>query len=523
MSRVSTMFQTQPPSASAPTTNTQGYPAFTRPIEERFLQALLTNTLGQTFYASVRELLAEAEAVHAEMIAKDPAFAARAISFARNRGFMRTQPIFALSMLAKSEGTHFERAFMEIIRTPTDLADFTTIMKSKRNGEGGRRVKRVAGKWLVENLSEYWAIKYGADKDGGYSLRDLLQVYHPQAGRRLPLFDYIMGRFKFETRQEGEKVHLDVHGEGMFDLEKVAAHEALKHAQTDAQKIAAITRGRLPHEVVTPHASSPAVWEALVPQMPIFALVKNLATIERHGIMDKVRDHVVGLLSNAEAVKKSKILPFRFVEAEKHVSDARVKDALRDAVELSFENVPDVPGRTAVMLDISGSMGDSATGSGGPSRLDVGALFAVTLMKKAGGNGKMFLFDTRLMNFAVSMRDSVLTQARNIRPAGGTDTSLPVEYIRANKEKYDNIILITDEQQNAGTPFIDVLSRYRREVNAKVKTFILDVAPYQGSLAPSDPLTWYLYGFSDQALSFISMAAKGWGGVVEEINRTPEA
>src|SRR5579883_966247 len=100
MSRISKLFGGLIPSAHAPSKNREGYPAWERPIEEQYLQTLLTNTFGQTFYASQQDLVAEAGEVHDKMLAHDSHFAARALAYARNRGFMRTQPVYGLAKLA---------------------------------------------------------------------------------------------------------------------------------------------------------------------------------------------------------------------------------------------------------------------------------------------------------------------------------------------------------------------------------------------------------------------------------------
>lgn len=499
MSRaVAKLFQPALPSASADTTNREGYPAFSQPLEEAYLQMLLTNTFGDAYYATQKELVAEAEKTHTAMLAKDPSFVAKALPYARNRGFMRTQPIYGLVKMAADPASapYFEATFNEVIRTPNDLGDFFTIMRAQRKGEGGRRVKRVAGNWLMKNLSPYWTVKYGATKQGGYSLRDLFCTLHPK-GPKSVLVDYLFGRAT----------------EGL--PEQVAAFERLKKATTDEEKVSAIVAGQLPHEVASSFAGkSPKVWEAIVKHMPVFAMLRNLATMERHGVMAAVRDHVVATLSNKETIAKSKILPFRFVEAIKHVSDARVQDALRDALDYSFAGVPDIVGRTAIFLDISGSMGGF---------IQTASVFAISAMKKAKGNGRLLLFDTRVTDVPVSMRDSTLSQADRIQTRGGTDTSAPMKVILKEKDKFDNILIITDEQQNSGTAFCDSLEKYREQVNRSARCFILNVAPYSGTLsgqmAPHDPkgLTHFVYGWSDQALQYIAFASQGWGTFVDAV------
>lgn len=468
---------------------------FERPLEERYVQALLTNTFGQTYYASQKELISQGERLHDEMLEADPAFMARALVYARNKGFMRTQPIYGMSTLAVSEkgGAALDEAFGRVILTPNDLGDFTTLVKSRGHGEGGRRVKRVAGNWLLANLSEYWAIKYGAQRAEGYSIADMFKVYHPKAGKRLPIVDYVLGK-----------------DADLASLPQIAAFERLKRADRDEDKIKAITAGRLPHEVATPFAgSSKGVWQAIVPNMPVMALLKNLATLERHEVLESSKDIVLKKLTERESIEKSRILPFRFVEARQHVRTPWLQAALANALDLAFANVPDIPGRTAVFLDRSGSMSGT---------IRTAAIFGVCLMKKARNNGRFMLFDDQLEEVEVDLKAPVLQQAERIHARGGTTTSLPMEQLTRDRDKVDNVVLITDEQQNQGSPFHNVLDDYRRKVNPEAKCFVIDLSPYQNALVPAtDDKTFFVYGWSDQALSFVSMASQGWGTFVDVV------
>ena len=478
------------------TVNREGYPAYERPVEEQYLQVLLTNTLGNTFYATGEELLEEAEALHDRMVAEDPEFVARALPYARQKGYMRTQPIFGLAKLARHP--LFEEVFGRVVLTPKDLADFAVIVKALRGGEGGRRIKRVAGRWLVSNLNEYWAIKYGG-KAAGYTLRDLFRVYHPvySGGLRSPLVDYVLGR------------DADLPG-----LPQIAAFERLKRATTDQEKVAAITEGRLPHEVASAFAGkSPVVWSAIVPQMPILALVRHLATIERLGIADQHREYIEGKLTNPDAVRNSKILPFTFLKAFQQVRTGWIQDALRAAGDLSFANLPDLSGRVAVLVDRSGSM------DGNPVR--IAALFGVALLRKAGLSGRLLLFDDRVEEFAVSARDSILSQAEKITARGGTDLDKPMQVLLADCDRMETIIVITDEQQNAGSPFLRRLAEYRQKVNPAVKTFVVNVAPYlRASVAPPEvENVYYIYGWSERVLDIIALVNRGFGSMVEAIRR----
>lgn len=499
MSRATRIF-TQSTTPEPTTVNRDGYPAYERSLQEQYLQTLLTNTLGNTFYATQKELIGEAEKLHKEMVKQDPLFMAKALAYARNNGYMRTQPLYGLAVLAcDTKGKNiFPFVFDLVVKTPNDLNDFVTMLKAVRGNEGGRKIKRVIGNWLEKHLNEYWVIKYGSDsKTEGYSLSDLLRLTHPRVGKRLPLFDYVL-------KKENEEI---------TRLHQIQAFEALKTATTEEEKVKCITEGRIPHEVATAFAgTSKTVWNAIVPNLPIFALLRNLATLERHGVLDENKSLIHNKFSDPNIINNSKILPFRFLEAIEHIRSNWAKDSLREALELSFANLPDIEGNTCIFLDISGSMSGQ--------NIQVASIFAVSLMKKTDLNGRFITFDTTARELNISKFDSILTQASRIHSGGGTDTSAPMLRLLRDSYKTDNIILITDEQQNTGSPFAEVVLQYRKSVNPNVKVFVIDIAPYRSAVLPDEKNVYYIYGWSDRVLDYISFVSKGFKSITEFVDKT---
>ncbi|MFD0715499.1 TROVE domain-containing protein [Paenibacillus sp. GCM10027626] len=474
----------------------ENYSNHIRSIEERYVQMLLTNTMSNTFYADQNELLKEASALHHEMAEQDPDFMAQAIAFARQTSMMRLQPLFGLAVLSGKRADLFAGIFAEVVRYPADLFDFLMILQGMGRGEGGRAVKREVSRFL-SGVTEYWAVKYNG-RGRGYNLGDAIATAHPkpESERQQALFRYLRG--------------LDTE---LSLLPQVEALEQLKRAESEQEQIAWIERGKLPYETVTGAIRpSKAVWEALLRQMPAFALLRHLNTLQRAGVWEDTRnvDYVVERFTNREALGKSKILPFRFATAYRQVDHPQLKAALREAVELTFNNLPELGGRTAIFLDISGSMSGQY--------LEIGSIFALALYKKTEGNSLFWLFDTRVLDVKPSRKDSILTQAARIRARGGTDTGAPMRKLLADKEHVDQIIIITDEQQNAGSPFYGELKRYRDKVNRQAKAFIVDISPYQNALVPQgDPQTYYIYGWSDTVLSYIAQSVQGYESMTERI------
>jgi len=461
---------------------------------------LLCNMLGNTFYVSSDQLLAEAEVLHDQMLAKDPLFAAKALVFARNEGFMRLQPTFGLAKLAYVDKELFSTIFDRVILTPADLQDFMTILGALGHGQGGRVVKRAVAIWL-ENISQYWAIKYsGRSKGRGYSLEDILNTVHPVPGS-----EEVAALFRYIKTSEYDP---DL-------LPQVATYEDYKRAESPEERARLIQLGRLPHEVVTGAAGTSltaAEWAALVPQLPVFALLRHLKTLAAHGVLNESRTHIEKTLTGAN-LKRAKVLPLQIARAYLTLKDidiipSWVLDLLMKAVDDTFDQLPDIPGSTAVLLDRSYSM------VGAP--VITGAVFALALLKKAP-NSLFWLFDTEVVP-GILTTEPILQQALKIRADGGTDTGRPIHRLTRFGIKVDNIILITDEQQNVGSPFYKNLLTYRRVVNPNVKTFVIDVMPYNSAVVPpEDPLTWFIFGLNDTVLGFVSKAATGFGSMVSTI------
>ncbi|MNL37365.1 hypothetical protein D3C87_1595080 [compost metagenome] len=150
--------------------------------------------------------------------------------------------------------------------------------------------------------------------------------------------------------------------------------------------------------------------------------------------------------------------------------------------------------------------------------LEIGSVFALALYKKTHGKSLFWLFDTEVMDAKPSRKDSILTQAAQIHARGGTDAGAPVRKLIQQRKKVDQIIIITDEQQNNGSPFYEQLRRYRSKINCDVKAFIVDIAPYRHAMVPDqDPQTFYIYGWSDTVLSYISQSVEGYSSLVERV------
>lgn len=524
------------------TVNKDGFPAFKRSLPEQYLQTLMTNTMGNTFYVGQEQLLVESLALHKEMSSVDPEFMAKALVYARNDGYMRLQPIIGLVYLSMiPDKTYFKLAFNQVIKTPGDLEDFVVICSYIRNGKGlGRSVKNTISLWL-NNMSQYHAIKYGADRKEGWSLGNIIKVAHPKPKDEIQseLFNYVANRDadlgKLPQVNELERV------KNLSSMKATMTNEAFAKEVVDA-----IERGRLPWEVVTGIISpTTEVWVYLMKQMPYFALLRNINTLTRAGVFNSEEnvDYVVRRLTDKHAITKAMILPFRFYTALANTGSVPViNDALRTAMELSFDNVPTLSGKNYYFLDISGSMnGEYAT---------IGGTLGVAAYLRSEQPNFM-CFNSALQYVDITKEDSMTTNLKKVLDMvhGGTNTGLCIQHLLgtarevkafgwasnlvsgydSNVPEYmrtlepvqgvDNIIIITDEQQNMGSAVVTEFKKYRETVNPNARLFVIDVAPYVESIAPDEESNCYfIYGWSDQVLKYLSFVIDGMGTQLDAVN-----
>jgi 60 kDa SS-A/Ro ribonucleoprotein len=513
------------PYAASTQTNEAGHPSFERPLRERYLQLLLTNTVSNTFYTQAQELIDHTLALHQEMILADPVFATKAIVYARQTGFMRLQPIVGLAALAKfgteSSRSKFDVAFNKVILTPGDLQDFVEIVRGGKVGRPGmgRMVKTQIGRWL-NRMSEYHAIKY-ASGGQGYALRDLLRLARPKPAnaKQNDLFNWITDREKWGKRPVNEE----------SVNPQVLAFEALKSATTTEEKLRWIEQGRLPHEVVTGTIKPDLqVWTYLMHQMPTFALLRNLNSLQRAGVF---KDRVNAMfaqdrLNDALSIRKAKILPFRVYQALRMFApagfeDQGIRDALVRALDAAVISESLLGKRVVISPDVSGSMANPISGKSDVEYRDVAAIFAASLFKQSD-QALVLAFDDRLYKMAWNRADSVYGNASKLREirGGGTDLDLPLDYLLSENMACEVLIAITDSEEWAGSGFLPTWRKYKATQAGKdCKAFLIQLSADKGIgvVPPEEKDVYYIYGWGDQVLSYIDVVLSGGGSQIATV------
>jgi 60 kDa SS-A/Ro ribonucleoprotein len=505
--------QSAPIPGSAQVPNSAG--GFTWALDRwaRLDRFLVLGSDGGTFYVRERELTVENARSVAECIAEDGVrVVRRAVEVSEAGRAPKNDPaLFVLAMAAGLGDEAARAAALEalprVARTGTHLLHWLQYVGAFRGW--GRGVRRAVGRWYTARPPRelaYQLLKYPS-RDG-WSHRDALRLAHPvppDEERRA-----LLGRAV--TGELGEAP----------DTEAVRLVRAVAELHADAEmapaRAAALVREhRLTREMVpTGLLTQPAVWEALLEEMPLTALIRNLATLTRVGVLAPGSEwarRAAERIADARALERARVHPVQVLAALRTYAGGRgvrgkhewepvaaVVDALDAAFYLAFAAVEPSGKRTMLALDVSGSMTAPVHGLEFVSCREAAA--AMALVTAATEPRHFFTAFTTgsypsihagwtagLATLSISPRerlDDVLAKTAGL-PFGGTDCALPMLEARRQKWQVDVFVVYTDNETWAGQVHpAEALRQYRDATGIAARLVVVAMASNGFSIADPD-------------------------------------
>jgi 60 kDa SS-A/Ro ribonucleoprotein len=390
----------------------------------------------------------------------------------------------------------------------------------------GRALRRAIGAWYVSRPAEavaYQAVKYRQRE--GVTHRDLLRLAHP-AG------NVSAGNPTLEVSPEHATLfEWIVRGTTAAGLPRLIEGFTLAQAANTPERSAELVREYgLPREALKPeHLTSPEVWSALLEGMPMTALIRNLATMTRVGVIAPGSDgaaKVVGQLGDADRIHKARVHPIALLAALRtygagHGARGRgewnpvreVVDALDAAFYGAFENVEPTGKRLLLALDVSSSMlwGEVAGVPGLTPRDASAALALVTAATEA--RYEIVGFYDGLTPLAISPRQRLDDAVKVVSdlPFGGTDCALPMLYAQALEREVDTFVVYTDSETWAGDVHpVQALRDYRRASGIDARLVVVGMVSNGFSIAdPADGGMLDVVGFDTATPQLIADFARG--------------
>ncbi len=483
------------------------------PVDDwtRLDRFLVLGSEGGSYYASERELTKTNANSVLRCIQTDGQRAVmriREIS-AGGRAPKNDPAIFALAMAAKmgdDDTRKLAYAVMpEVCRIGTHWFQFAEAMQAF--GGWGRGAKRSIARLYQGDVARlaYQAIKYR--QRNGWSHADMLRLSHPKA-----LTDAHRVLYAWIVDGEEKLKGVDVSG-----LDQLFAFNEIQ-VETNPRRAAKLIRDhRLPREAVpTELLNSPVVWEALLDDMPLTAMIRNLATMTRVGVVVPFSGgttQVLLALESAESLRKARIHPIAVLAAlltyqaghgarghHTWVPVQSVVDALDAAFYAAFDNVEPTGKRWYLALDVSGSManGEVAGVPGLTPRVAAAAMAMVIARVEdqhvikgfQSGSTRALFSRANMVELNISPRqrlDDIVRQTTNL-PFGGTDCALPMVDALEHRTPADIFVVLTDSETWAGNIHpVQALSNFRHEMGIPAKLVTVGMVANGFSIAdPND-------------------------------------
>jgi 60 kDa SS-A/Ro ribonucleoprotein len=500
--------QRQPIPGSTQVPNSAGGYAF--PVDDwvRLDRFLILGSEGGSYYAGERELTRKnAEAVLRCIKEDGPRAVARIREISHTGRAPRNDPaIFALAMAAKLGDVPTRKAAFaavpDVARTSTHLFQFAEAVQAF--GGWGRATTRAISAWYErEKVGElaYQAVKYRQRE--GWTHADLLRLSHPKApsAAHKELYAWIVD---------------GVVPDGDEALKQIQGFEQLQKATAAPEAAKLIVDYRLPWETVpTELRSSPEVWAALLEEMPLTAMIRNLATMTRIGLVVPMSDatrKMVDELKDRERIRKARVHPMAILAALKTYEQGhgergkhtwtpvqQVVDALNDAFYLAFDNVEATGKRWLLGVDVSGSMSMGAVAgvAGMTPRVAAAAMTLVTAATEP--EHVIMAFQGSFVPLSISPRERLddVVRKTNGLPFGRTDCAQPMLYATERKLKIDVFVVYTDSETWFGRIHpVQALQQYRQKMGIPARLIVQAFVANDFSIAdPNDAGMLDVIGF----------------------------
>lgn len=520
--------QTEPLSRRQVENNAGGF-VFTLDNWARLERFLILGSDAPTYYQKAPDLTRENAQCVIACWDEDPARALDVITriSLEGRAPKNDPAIFALALGAAHQDQRVRQVALSgvvaVCRTGTHLFQFVKAARALGRG-WGRSMKRAVGYWYnskpIDALS-YQLIKYRERE--GYSHRRLMQTAHPdpKAGHsgstkdkeaRIELYKWVWGK--------------DVAAKKLPPL--VQAHlEAMASVTTKRARIKLIQDHRLPWEAIPTECNSdPDYWEAQLPTVGLTALIRNLGSLSRIGLLKPLSEAekvIAERLSDVGELKRARIHPFNVLVALKTYQSGRgfrgsntwtpsqkIVSVLDKSFYTTFKNVEPSGRRFLFGLDVSGSMSSLMQGTNLSCCEAAAALALVTMNVEP--RTYTFGFASSFVDLKIREGDTLEQATKKAQRSnfGSTDCSVAMAHALANKIEVDCFVVITDNETYAGRSHPSaVLQKYRRKMNPKAKLVVCGLTSTGFSIAdPQDAGQLGCVGFDTSMPAVISDFAR---------------
>lgn len=417
---------------------------------EQDLRLKILNTLFTTPHRKLEEI----HPVHADLVKQDPLFYVHLAAWYRENGDVRDHTEMFVVTLALSAFEGHREAGLAMLRDlpPYEVGRVVDFVKG--------RVEKKAGK------DERW----GLFKNLPRSLKTEVEHYLRTREQDPVRFDGAV----LHARKTLKRLYAALHVKPgpraqaiLFDDDppedsRLAVLKKIAKSTNPAEQAKLIVDHRIPYRVAASVVSqmTPSVLVALIETMTAQELINNVSSLEKRGAMDhpEVKKLIEEKLESAKGAKR--VSAFKAKEA---VKSAKVDPALAAKLHEVTQNQVRAKGTikrpTALLVDKSGSMEPAIAVA-----QQLGALIAGIMDAPL----YVYAFDTIAYPIDAPGPDLKAWEKAfaGIKAGGSTSVGVSVEMMTRKKIAVEQIIVVTDEGENAAPHFVPAIQKYKETVKA---------------------------------------------------------
>lgn len=370
----------------------------------------------------------------------------------RTEGFMRTAPILLAAEAVQSRLQNglaggSRQLVDKILQRADEPGEFISYWVSRFGRNLPKPVKRGIADAVLRLYTERSLLKYDTPSHG-YRFGDVLELVHVTGTH-----PSVKGTWKGDLYEHAIDRRHGRPNAIPASLKVVAANKAVKAGEVDLDDADLKAAGMTWEQTMSAAGSTAdkaAMWERQIDaDLGFMAMLRNLRNMDQAGISAAAVAKVIAKLTNPAEVARSKQFPYRFVSAYNELASVRYADALETALTLSTRNIPELPGRTLVLIDTSASM--SSVGLSKNSKMTpvgAAALFGIATAARNPGRVDVYGFADGQFEHKVPKGASVLKTAEQFgRRVGEVGHGTAIEHaVNCTYKGHDRVMIFTDMQ-----------------------------------------------------------------------------
>ncbi len=494
-------------------------------VLDRFL---VLGTEGGTYYVAEKEQTLEIVPSIKRLMEVDHRWVVdHTVAFSdAGRGVKNDPALFVMAMAA-SVGTADQKAYAlaqmpKVARIGTHILQFVAMVDKLRGWSRGLR--RGISEWYTDKPVDQLAfqlVKYQNRAD--WRQGDVLRQAHPT-----PVNTAMEQVFRFAVGKSYDAT-------GIKWLE---AYDALQAAGSAKDVVRLIEQYKAFQEIVpTQWLKDAEVWRALLPNLGITALVRNLGRLTSLGVLNGMSDadvYVQNALRNEDLIRKGRLHPLTVLNGWMAYSGSaerkgslewraipQVMAAMEDAFYLSFGAVTPTGKRFVYGLDVSASMGSQISGLSITCAQAVAAMSM--LLARTEQRYRIMAFNNGIEDIRVTPKTDFKSMFKAVDSinGGGTNCALPMTWAQKEKVEADAFVVLTDNETNdyqwragwgssaSGVSPAQALMDYRQATGINAKLIVVGMTSSGFSIAdPKDGGMVDVIGFDTATPNMIGQFAQ---------------